>query len=85
MSIIVYTLCALTSLACSILLLRGYKSSKYKLLLWIGIGFVGFTVSNILLILDQNVVHDYDLSIHRTVPALLGMMFMVYSLIVEDY
>ena len=34
MATLVYALCALTSLACAVLLLRGYLSSRARLLLW---------------------------------------------------
>lgn len=81
---IVYILCALTSLVCSYLLLRGYFRNKYRLLFWSGIGFVGFTINNIILFLDQQVIHDSDLSLHRTIPGAVGMIIMVYGLIMEE-
>ena len=37
----IYALCALTSLVCSVLLLRGYSDSRYRLLFWAGLCFVG--------------------------------------------
>lgn len=80
----VYILCALTSLCCAILLFRGYFQNKVPLLLWMAIGFIGFTLSNILLFLDQEVIHHIDLSIHRTLPAFIGMVIMVYGLITEE-
>ena len=41
MAAAVYVLCALTSLACAVLLLRAYLRRKVRLLLWSGLGFVG--------------------------------------------
>ena len=41
MATLVYALCALTSLACAVLLLRGYASSRVRLLLWSGLCFCG--------------------------------------------
>ena len=81
---IVYILCAITSLCCAVLLFRGYSQNKFRLLFWTANGFVGFTLSNILLFIDQKVIHHYDLSIHRTIPAFLGMVIMVYGLITEE-
>lgn len=84
MDAVVYVLCSLTGLCCSILLFRGYRQNKVRLLFWMANGFVGFTLSNILLVLDQKIVHNMDLSIHRTIPAFLGMVIMVYGLIAEE-
>lgn len=81
---IVYMLCALTSLVCAILLFRGYAANKFRLLFWSGIGFTGFTLNNILLFLDQEVVHHMDLSVMRTIPGAIGIIIMVYGLITEE-
>ena len=48
-AVVVYTLCALTALACAVLLLRAYGASGVRLLLWGGVCFVGLTVNNVLL------------------------------------
>ena len=62
MAILVYALCALTSTACAVLLLRGYARSHFRLLLWSGLCFVGLALNNILLVVDKQVVPDVDLS-----------------------
>jgi len=41
---VIYSLCALTALACAILLLQAYRRGGYRLLLWSGLCFVGLTV-----------------------------------------
>lgn len=38
---IVYILCAITSLACAVLLLRSFRRTRARLLLWSGISFAG--------------------------------------------
>lgn len=81
---VVYILCAITSLVCSILLFRGYSRNRFRLLFWSGIGFAGFTLNNVILFLDQEVIHGIDLSIYRTAPGAIGMMIMVYGLIMEE-
>lgn len=78
-ALVVYTLCALTSIACAVLLLRGYMQSRMRLLLWSALCFVGLTVSNIGLVIDLTVAMDYSLV--RSVPSLLGVMVLVYGLI----
>ena len=49
----VYILCALTSLACAAMLLRGYARSRARFLLWSGLCFVGLTINNVLLFVDK--------------------------------
>lgn len=79
MALVVYVLCALTSLACAVLLLRGYSRSKVRLLLWSGLCFVGFAVNNGVLVLDQSTATD--LSVLRTLPAVAGLLLLLYGLI----
>jgi uncharacterized membrane protein len=79
---IVYVLCALTSIACAVLLLRGYARSKYRLLLWSGLCFAGLAINNILLFVDVRVVAQ-DLSLVRTIPAVIGLGVLIFGLVWE--
>ena len=81
MADVVYVLCALTSLACAVLLWRGWRRSRARLLLWSAICFVGLFLNNLLLVIDLRVVPQVDLALVRTVPALLGAMALVYGLV----
>ena len=81
MGTIVYGLCALTSLACAILLLRGYRESHVKLLLWSGLCFLGLAANNVILFVDLQVVPELDLSAWRTLPAVVGVGLLLYGLI----
>lgn len=78
---LIYSLCALTALICSWLLLRAYRRSSYKLLLWGGVCFAGLTLNNVLLIVDKFVVPSIDLTSWRLVLALLSMTLFLYGLI----
>jgi hypothetical protein len=79
---IVYVLCALTSGACMVLLLRGYSRTRMSLLLWSGLSFMAFTISNVLLFIDLAIVGPtYDLSLWRTIPTLAGVVLLLYGLI----
>lgn len=80
---IVYLLCALTSLTCAVLLLRGYRRSGARLLLWSGLCFIGFFLNNVLLFVDLRVVPDVDLAVIRLLPALVGIGMLLYGLIWE--
>ena len=81
MADVIYSLCALTALVCSYLLLQAYGRGRYRLLLWSGLCFAGLTLNNVLLVLDKLVFLDVDLSLWRTLVALLSMMILLYGLI----
>jgi len=46
MRAIVYLLCAITSAAASVLLLRGYARTRARLLFWSGLCFAFFFINN---------------------------------------
>jgi hypothetical protein len=83
MAAAVFILCSLTSLVCSILLLRGYGKSGARLLLWSGLCFVGMALHNLILFLDKVVWPAADLYVLRTIPLLVGLMLLLYGLIWE--
>lgn len=83
MAPLVYLLCAATSLLCAVLLVRGYRRSRSRLLLWSSLAFIGLATNNALLVVDRLVVKDVDLSTLRLVPAVIGMACLVYGLIWE--
>jgi hypothetical protein len=77
----IYVLCALTSLACALLLLRGYLRNRVPLLLWCSLCFFGLALNNTLLFIDLRVVPEMDLSVWRSIPALAGVAFLIYGLV----
>jgi hypothetical protein len=83
MATLVYSLCALTSLACAVLLLRGYSATRARLLLWSGLCFAGLAANNVLLLIDKRVVPTLDLSLWRSLPALAGVALLLYGLVWE--
>lgn len=83
LAIIVYILCAATSGFCAVLLLRGYARSRARLLFWSGLCFAGLALNNILLIVDVQLVPTVDLSMWRTIPALVGVGLLLYGLVWE--
>jgi hypothetical protein len=81
MAAAVYVLCSLTSVACAWLLLRRYAQSRVSLLLWSGLCFVGLTLNNVILFVDKVIAPDIDLALIRLLPALLGLLLLVFGLI----
>jgi len=53
------------------------------MLFWSGICFAGFTLNNVMLVIDYAVPPQIDLSIPRTIPTLLGLFAMVFAFIWE--
>ncbi|MBI3467768.1 MAG: hypothetical protein HY000_32570 [Planctomycetes bacterium] len=81
MSEAVYILCALTSLACSFLLFRGYRRTGVRLLFWSALCFAGLALDNILLYVDLVIVPATDLTLYRRIPGLLALSLLIFGLI----
>jgi len=83
----VYILCALTSLACAALLMRGYRRSRARLLFWSSLCFVFLFVNNVLLFVDKVVLPEVDdmlgvpFAIWRGSAALVGLLLLVVGLV----
>ncbi|HEY3243734.1 MAG TPA: DUF5985 family protein [Phycisphaerae bacterium] len=77
----VYILCMLASLACALLLFRGFRRSRARLLLWSSVCFIGLTANNALLFADKVVFPEVDLSLWRSMTALVGLLLLIYGLV----
>jgi hypothetical protein len=80
----VYLLCAATSAACAVLLLRAHHRTGTRLLLWSGLCFVGLALNNAMLVVDLILVPEVDLSTWRLVPAVAGVAVLLYGLVWES-
>jgi Family of unknown function (DUF5985) len=83
MELFVYILCALTSLTCATLLVRGYRRNPTKLLLWSAVCFAGLALNNILLMVDFSLGDLADLTVVRHLSVLGSMAALLYGLIWE--
>lgn len=85
MAEIVYALCALTSAACAVLLVRGWLHNRSRLLLWSSLCFVGLALNNVLLFVDLVLTPpELDLSLLRAATALVAMLLLVVGLVWES-
>ncbi|MES2832370.1 MAG: DUF5985 family protein [Pseudomonadota bacterium] len=84
MAALLYIMCALTSLACAVLVLRSYARTGYRLLFWTGLCFCGLTINNALLVVDRLIVPDHNLITWRLIVALVALLPLLYGLIWED-
>jgi hypothetical protein len=80
----VYLLCAATSAACAVLLLRAHHRTGTRLLLWSGLCFVGLALNNAMLVVDLILVPEIDLSTWRLLPAVAGVAVLLYGLVWES-
>ena len=83
MALTVYLLCALASLGCALLLARGYRATRTRLLFWGALCFFIMTVTNSLLFVDLIIWPQIDLSLWRAGLTLIALGFLVYGLIFE--
>ena len=80
----VYVLGALIALSCGVLLLRGYRRGRQKLLLWSGLCFLGLTLSNFLIFVDLILLPpSIDLYPLRLATDCIAMALLLYGLIWE--
>ena len=85
MAIPVYILCALTSLACAVLLLRAYAQSGQRFLLWAGLCFVALVLNNVLLYVDVIIGPTIDLAVPRGLAGVAGIGILVFGLVWEEH
>jgi len=83
MAEVVYVLCALTSIGCAILLGRGYRASRSRLLFWSSVCFAGLALNSVLLFVDLVVAPGIDLGLARSLVALAAIGVLLYGLIWE--
>jgi hypothetical protein len=84
MATAVYLLCMLTSAFCAILLLREYRRTRARLLLWSCVSFVAWAVNNALVFIDLVLLPvTIDLSLVRALVALIAISLLLYGLILD--
>lgn len=81
MPALIYGLCALVALICTGLLVRAWRASRYRLLLWAALCFAALTANNVLLFLDKIVFTELDFSLLRAITALVAVSVLIYGLV----
>ena len=81
----IYTLCALTSILCCVLLWRSWRRSGARLLFWSALCFACLSVNNVLLVLDRVVWPvEVDLGNWRLLWALAAVLLLLFGLVWEE-
>lgn len=82
---IIYSLCALTSLACLVLLWRSYAATRSRLLFWSALCFLFLAGNNVLLVVDKVITSvEVDLTYWRLGAGLAAVLLLLYGLIWEE-
>jgi hypothetical protein len=83
LSIALYVVTILTTLLCSVLLLRAWLHVRNRFLLWSGLCFVGLTIDNILVLADMVVFPSIDLYTYRLASTAVSISLLLFGLIWE--
>ena len=81
MGSVVYSLCAMASVTCAVLLLSAYRRQPTRLALWSGLCFVGLALNNLLLFTGHVVTPRVDLSLYRNFTAAASVTLLLAALI----
>ena len=79
----IYLLCAATSLVCALLLFRGWRASRQRLLFWSALCFAGLAVNNSLMFVDFVIVPTTDLAVFRHTTGLASLCVLLFGLVWE--
>jgi hypothetical protein len=79
----VYLLCLVTSAICATLLLRSYRASRSKLLLYTAMGFGFLAVNNLFLVGDMVVFPNVNLWFWRQAASVAGVAVLLYGFTFE--
>lgn len=83
MSVLIYSLCAMTSFFCAWLLLRAYREQPSTLMFWFGVFFAVQACNDVFLVVDKLVMPDIDLSLYRYAVGLMAVGVLLYGLIMR--
>ncbi len=78
---LVYLLCTVTAMTCGMLLFRGFRRNRTRLLLWCALFFLALALENLAVFVDLIIVPDMDLYLFRASIALVGVVLLVVGLI----
>ena len=79
MAEVVYVLCALTSVSCTVLLWLSYRKSGMPLLYWSALCFVGLAMNNIFLLGDLVFAPQIDFAIPRNLSGVVALSLFLYG------
>ena len=82
--VVIYALCLIAAGLCTVLLLRGYRRSGTRLLLWSGLCFGFLSLNSLVVILDIVLFPACDLQPLRQAASLFAVGTLLVGLIWEE-
>lgn len=80
----VYLLCLVASIVCMALLIRGYRRTHSRLLLWCALCFVGLALNNLALVTDLLLTPpELDLRSLRAVTHIGALALLIFGFVWE--
>jgi hypothetical protein len=81
---VVFFVCVITSIVCMALLIRGWRRTGTRLLLWSALCFVGLAINNLLVFIDLVILPDtIDLLPLRHIASLSAVSVLIWGFIWE--
>jgi hypothetical protein len=80
---LVYVLCLMASALCAALLVRAYRRTRTRLLLWSALSFVFLSVNNFFVVADMVLFPDFNFLVWRYGAALAAIAVLIYGFIWE--
>jgi hypothetical protein len=78
-----YLLCFLTSFLCCLLLIRSYRRTQGKILLWSAACFVFLALNSLLVVVDLILLPAVDLSMLRALTSFLAVSTLLVGFVWE--
>ena len=80
----IYLLCILASTGCTWLLLRGYRRSRTRLLLWVGLCFAFLSLNSLAVLFDILIFPQWDFQVWRHAASLTAVCVLLFGLVWES-
>lgn len=82
--IAIYVLCLVASTGCAWLLLKGYRRTLTRLLLWTGLCFAFLSLNSLVVLFDLVVFPEWDLRGFRHAASLTAVGLLIFGLVWES-
>jgi Family of unknown function (DUF5985) len=83
MAALIYSLCALTSILCCVLLWRSWRASRARLLFWSALCFVFLAANNLFVVFDLVIFPNIDFLAARYLSSLAAISVLLWGFIWE--
>jgi hypothetical protein len=79
----IHLFCAVTSVGCMLLLIRAWRETRHRLMLWMALCFAGLVLNNLLMIANFLFDEGVGVIVLRQLSAITALCVLLYGLIWE--